>query len=91
MQFRIPLVVRCIKEFHSPMYPETDFGRLGVEYNVQMVIPNGCYYVLRHLSGEMLGGPENKRQNHLVNMDRFEPIQWMTENGICDESDAGAQ
>ena len=83
-EFRVPLTVRCIQEVSEAFqsrHPGVDFGTLGKQYSVNNVIPNGCYYVLRgaHM-GELLGEPGSV--NHLLNMDRFEVIEYMTENGI---------
>lgn len=81
MKFKLPLVVRCIKENISAVYPTVNFGELGKEYDVFSIIPNGCYYTLRERhQGPMLGNPG--APNYIVNMDRFEPIEWMTDKGI---------
>lgn len=89
MAFRVPLRVRCVKPAGAVIrrsHPDLDFGTPGVLYDVSAVVPNGCYYVLRgvHL-GPLLGEPG--APNHLVNMARFEPVEWMTENGIEKEQD----
>lgn len=84
MTFRLPLTVRCIAEVGEKtkkLWPGVDFGKLNEIYTVQAIVPNGCYYVLRkNHFGDMLGQPGEA--NHLLNMDRFEPIEWMTEEGI---------
>ena len=85
--FRIPLMVKCVAETNQHMretHPNVDFGTIDKIYMVAAIVPNGCYYVLRgeHL-GPLMGEPGSV--NHLVNMERFLPIQWMTENGIVDK------
>ena len=83
MTFNVPMRVRCIQRTNLVMHLSADFGQIGEIYDVQAVVPNGCYYVLRHINGgDLLGQPGEV--NHLVNMERFVPIQWMTENGIID-------
>lgn len=85
--FRIPLMVKCIAETNQHMrekYPSIDFGTIGKTYMVAAIVPNGCYYVLRdgHM-GPLIG--EVGAPNHLVTMERFIPIEWMTENGSVDK------
>lgn len=86
-KFIVPLTVRCIREFVSGQYPDTNFGKEGKTYRVQCVVPNGCYYILRHMmvadytnDTGLLG--ESGEANHLLNMDRFEVVEWMTDRGI---------
>lgn len=85
--FRIPLKVKCVMQTNESMrrsYPNIDFGTIDKVYMVHSVIPNGCYYVLRgEHSGPLLGQPGEV--NHMVNMERFVPTEWMTENGIVNE------
>lgn len=59
--------VRCIKEFHSKMYPEKNFGRLGEVYQVYEVryVKDGSepvHYLLYGLE-------------EWVNVERFERVQ----------------
>lgn len=68
-KIKFPDIVKCVKEFHSDMYPDTDFGVLNRNYEVNRIVPNGCYYVLRGLGKE--GAP-----NHFVNAERFVPISY---------------
>ena len=84
--FKIPMKVKCIEAVSSlvsTQYPNLDFGTVGKIYMVSAIVPNGCYYVLRgeHL-GPLMG--EVGEVNHLVNMWRFAPVQWMTEKGVVD-------
>lgn len=69
-KIKFPVAVKCVKEFHSVIYPDMDFGKLHKEYFVKRIVPNGCYYVLRGLGEE--GTP-----NHFVNAERFVPISYM--------------
>lgn len=89
MTFRVPFRVRCIAPVPSHVqqaHPGLDFGTPGALYDVSAVVPNGCYYSLRGLHlGPLMGEPG--APNHIVNMSRFEPVAWMTENGIKPSED----